>query len=95
MAKISSQELLHIAQVSHIRVYDTELIGLHEQLEDVLTYAERVGDIAQDVEQQYIGNSNIMRADLVHTCDAQQVMRGTPTHTTDYFVVPRVIDART
>jgi aspartyl-tRNA(Asn)/glutamyl-tRNA(Gln) amidotransferase subunit C len=46
MAKISRDEVIKIARISNIALHEQEVDGVVAQLEQVLTYAERVIEIA-------------------------------------------------
>ena len=49
MKKISRQEVLTIAQMSRIALRDNEVDVMVEQLDQVLSYAERVGGFATEL----------------------------------------------
>lgn len=51
MTKISRDEVIKIATISRIALREDEIAPLQEQLEQVLSYAERVIKVATDVEQ--------------------------------------------
>jgi len=94
MTKITRDELLKIAQMSKLRVHDEEIPSLIKQLEDLLTYAERVKKIAKDIELPSNKNINVMREDVVIPTDPEAILARAPEREEDYFVVPKVIESK-
>jgi aspartyl-tRNA(Asn)/glutamyl-tRNA(Gln) amidotransferase subunit C len=92
MAKISKDDVLKIAAMSHIELQEEEIPALISQLEDVLTYAERVQKIAADVQEPQIKNVNVVRDDVVVPSDAQAILARAPQREDDFFVVPSILE---
>ena len=89
---IEKQELLKIANIARIRVEDGEVDGLMNQLGSVLSYAQRVAQLATELEgQQSTKNSNRVREDLVIQADVIQVLDRAPEAQDGYFVVPKIL----
>ena len=92
MSKISKEEVIKIAALSCIAIEENKLDALVEQLESVLSYAERVTQIAADADEQLTKKINIFRDDVVISFDSQQVMKEAPESDENYFVVPKIVD---
>ncbi len=92
MTKISREEVLNIARISHIALRDEEIEPLIEQLEQVLSYAERVVQVATNVEEPSTKNINIFREDLVIPQDPEPILAQAPEREGNYFVVPMILD---
>jgi aspartyl/glutamyl-tRNA(Asn/Gln) amidotransferase C subunit len=92
MTKISKEEILKLSAMSNIEIMSDEIEPLARQLEDVLTYALRVQDIAADVQEPLMKNSNIFREDVVMETDARLVLSQAPVQEQDFFVVPVVLE---
>lgn len=93
MAKITKEELLKIAQISQVRVYEHEIPSLLKQIEDLLTYAERVQEVAADIEDdQSYQNVNVMREDVIIKTDDEPILNQAPEEEENFFVVPRIIE---
>lgn len=92
MSKISKEEVIKIAALSCIAIEEHKLDALVEQLESVLSYAERVTQIAADADEQLTKNINVFRDDVVISFDSQQVMKEAPESDENYFVVPKIVD---
>ena len=91
MTKISRDEVLHIANISRIALREQEIAPLMEQLEQVLSYAQRVVQ-ATSVEEPSTKNVNIFRDDLVISQDPEPILAQAPEREGNYFVVPVILD---
>jgi aspartyl-tRNA(Asn)/glutamyl-tRNA(Gln) amidotransferase subunit C len=94
MTKITKDELLKVAQMSKLRLQEKEIPSLIKQIEDLLTYAERVKEIAKDIELPSNKNVNVMREDVVIATDPEPILARAPEREEDYFVVPKVIESK-
>ncbi len=92
MTKISRKEVLNIARMSKIALRDQEIQPLIEQLEQVLTYAERVTQVATNIEEPSTRNVNVMRDDMVVPQDPEKILAQAPDREGNYFVVPIILD---
>jgi aspartyl-tRNA(Asn)/glutamyl-tRNA(Gln) amidotransferase subunit C len=92
MIKISKEEVLHIASLSRIEVAEHEIEQLIKDLEEVLTYAGRVQDIAAEAHEVVLKNINVFRDDLVTATDPDPIIQNAPQHEEQYFVVPVVLE---
>jgi len=89
--KITREELLKIAAISKLEIKESEFEDLLGQLQAVLTYAERVRKVAEDVHFTSSKNINVMRDDVAYLCDAAPILAQAPKREDDYFVVPRIL----
>ncbi len=94
MTKITKDELLKIAQISKLRLDEDEIPSLVKQLEELLTYTERVKKVAKEIELPSNNNVNVMREDMVVRTDAKPIIERAPEREEDYFVVPKVIKSK-
>lgn len=92
MTKISKEEVLNIAKISNLELHEDEIPALIKQLEDVLSYAERVKEVTASVEEPSIRNVNVFREDVVVKGDAERILSQAPDREGDYFVVPAILD---
>ncbi|MBS1986641.1 Asp-tRNA(Asn)/Glu-tRNA(Gln) amidotransferase subunit GatC [Candidatus Dependentiae bacterium] len=92
MSKISREEVIKIAALSSIALEEHKINALVEQLESVLSYAQRVTEIAADADEQVTKNINIFRDDVIVSFDASTVMKEAPERDQNYFVVPKIVD---
>jgi aspartyl/glutamyl-tRNA(Asn/Gln) amidotransferase C subunit len=94
MTKITKEEGLKIARMSHIGLRDYELQPLIEQLEQVLSYAERVAQIASEAQEQSIKLVNVMRDDVIISTNPAPLLACAPEREGDYFVVQAILDTK-
>lgn len=92
MTKISKEEVLKIAHISHLDVHEDEIQPLIQQLEAVLSYAERVQKLADETVEPSHKNINVFREDVVVRSDADAVLARAPQQEERYFVVPAIIE---
>ena len=92
MTKISKEEVLKIAQISSLDIRDDEVQAMVKQLEDVLSYAERVTEVAADTQEPSTKNVNFFREDVVVKTDPERILSRAPEREEDYFVVPAILD---
>lgn len=90
--KIDRKEALKIASISRISLQEHEVDGIIKQLQDVLSYAERVMQVADELEEQPSNkNVNFLREDVVNGGDAQALLERAPEREEDYYVVPNIL----
>lgn len=94
MTRITKEEVLKIARMSYISVNDHEVEPLRKQLEQVLSYAQRVAEVTT---QDYIylyKLENIVRDDISIMSDSQVILEQAPDREGDFFVVPAILDSQ-
>ncbi len=91
MDKITKDEALKIASFTKLTISDYEIDSVVKQLQDVLTYAERVQDIAKDLDIPTSKNINRQREDIVVSFDSQKILAQAPDAQDNYFVVPKIL----
>ncbi len=91
MLKVSQEEVIKIAALSSIDLREQNLDVLVRQLEDVLSYAARVQEIATESDELVNKRINIFRHDSVIRSDAQQILEQAPEREQNYFVVPKIV----
>lgn len=94
MAKVTREEILKIAQMSALELHEDEIDPLIAQIEGVLTYAERVNEIASGIQasDEVQATSNVMREDEVVPSIPERVLSVAPEHEANLFVVPSILE---
>lgn len=92
MTKISREEVIKIARISAISLKEEEIDTLIGRMEAVLSYTERVKEIAQTIEEPSNKNVNIFRQDLVIPQNPEPILAQAPDRADNYFVVPMILD---
>ena len=93
MTKISREEILKLAHISRVDLHEDEIQPLLDQLERVLSYAERVTEVAAEVEEPPIKNVNVFREDVVIKCDPEPILAQAPERAGNFFVVPKILES--
>lgn len=92
MTKISRIELLKLAERSHLKLHDHEIDPLIFELEQMLSYAQRVAQVVGSESRVASGRVNVVREDVVIVSDAQAVLAQAPERAGNYFVVPIILE---
>ncbi|MFA5998929.1 MAG: Asp-tRNA(Asn)/Glu-tRNA(Gln) amidotransferase subunit GatC [Candidatus Babeliales bacterium] len=93
MSKVTKEEVRKLAELTKVSFEEHELDGIIAQLNDVLAYAERVVQIAQQqVDMPSSKNVNCDRADVVIPTDIAPILAQAPQQEDNYFVVPKFLD---
>jgi len=92
MTKISKEELLKIAAISKLKVYEDEIPALQAQVEEVLTYAERVKEIVTENDIPSSKKMNVFREDVVISTNEEDILKQAPEQEQDFFVVPMILE---
>ena len=92
MIKISREEIIRIAQISRLKIYEHEINDLIEQVEHVVSYAQRV---TQSIYQDYLSTRqmNVFRDDIVKATDPVTIVAQAPEKEGGFFVVPRILES--
>lgn len=93
MTKISEQEVQKIARMSALELTEHEIEPMIKRLQEVLTYAECVTQVAADIDKLAIeGAINVFRDDKAHAYDAQAILERAPEREDNFYVVPSIIE---
>lgn len=93
MAHITKNELIKIAEISRLRLYEKEIPALAAHVEAILNYSARVQEAATHGEDMSAKAINIMREDVVIASDPEALLALAPQVDHHYLVVPKVIDS--
>ena len=92
MVNITKEEVLKIAQLSKIEIKEQDVEKIVRQFQDILNYAERVQDIAKEVDIPRSKNINVDREDVIVSSDPAKILAQAPQAEDNYFVVPKILD---
>lgn len=68
MTQVSREDVLHLAQLSNLKLTEEEIIGLKADISNILGYVEQLGQLnTEGVEPKYqvTGLSNVWREDKI------------------------------
>lgn len=94
--KITSQEVLHVANLARLNLDEQELEKITTQLDVILTYVDKLAEL--DTENivpttHAFSITNAFREDKVtKSLSQKEALANSPVDNSDSFVVPRVID---
>jgi aspartyl-tRNA(Asn)/glutamyl-tRNA(Gln) amidotransferase subunit C len=92
MTKITKEEILKIARMSHLEIQEHEIEPLRTQLESVLSYAECVQEVLSDMQDLSRKQVNVFREDVIVDNDVEPILSQAPEREGDFFVVPAIIE---
>jgi aspartyl/glutamyl-tRNA(Asn/Gln) amidotransferase C subunit len=92
MALISRDEIIKIAQISNIKLHESEIEPLCKELEAVLAYAQCVTQVEGDVPDNASLAYNVVREDVIISTDPDTLLKQAPDREGSMFVVPLVIE---
>ncbi|MCA9770415.1 Asp-tRNA(Asn)/Glu-tRNA(Gln) amidotransferase subunit GatC [Candidatus Dependentiae bacterium] len=92
MIKITREEVLKIARISRLNIHEEEVEPLMKQLDDVLSYAQRVKEVAADIQEPSTKNMNFFREDVVIKTDPEKSLKQAPQREEDFYVVPAILE---
>ena len=96
MTQISRDDVLHLAQLSSLKLDDSEVDGLQANISDILGYVENLNKLdATGVEPTYqvTGLSNVWREDTVidYGLSREALLDLAPESTDNQVKVPKVL----
>jgi len=96
MAKLTRDDVLHLAQLARISLSDDEVDGFSEELSSILQYVEQLSNV--DVSSlrptnQVTGLQNVMRDDTVkdYGYDPKELLKNVPQTQDGQLKVKRMI----
>ncbi len=93
MVNITRDEVMYIASLSRLHVDESEVKVLIGELEELLTYAARVQEIASETACPAADRTvNVFRDDTARVSDAEPIIANAPRHQEHYFIVPVVLE---
>ncbi|MBU1008119.1 Asp-tRNA(Asn)/Glu-tRNA(Gln) amidotransferase subunit GatC [Candidatus Dependentiae bacterium] len=92
MIDFSKEELLKLAQLSSLKLYDDEIEYLREQLQKTLDYTEELAQFETKLEHEAVKTINVFREDKAIQKDSAPLLAQAPATKETYFVVPKILD---
>ena len=99
MAKLTKKEILHVAELSNLKLTEAEIKKFTPQLDKIIEFVATLSEVdTTNIEptSQTTGLTNILRDDEVKTDEAltpDQALSGTDTYN-GYFKVPAILTER-
>ena len=93
--QVSEEQLLHIANLAHLKLEENEVDKYLENLQDILNFAEKINNAPTDGLGETIGandNYNVFRKDeIVEFGDRDALLQNAPDQERGMFKIPKVI----
>lgn len=93
--QVSREQLLHIANLSRLNLKEEEVDNYLENLQEILTFAEKVNSASTDGLDETIGandNYNVFRKDeIIPFGDIDALLQNAPSQERGMFKIPKVI----
>jgi aspartyl/glutamyl-tRNA(Asn/Gln) amidotransferase C subunit len=94
MAHISHEELLHIADLSALRIAPEEEASFCSQIDTILAYVDQITSIQEDGSGERVCNVNVLHDDVPQQFDSKLLLERSPNHDSAFFVVPKILDEK-
>lgn len=100
MAKLTKNDVLHVARLANLVLTDQEVEKYLEQLSNIISYIGQLDEV--DVSEfeptsQTTGLENVLRVDEIKTdngLSVEQALSGTDKSHYGYFVVPGILEEK-
>ncbi len=93
--QVSREEILHIANLAHLKIKDEEIDKYLLHLQDILNFAEKINNAPTDGLGETIGandNYNVFRKDeIIEFGDRESLLQNAPEQERGMFKIPKVI----
>lgn len=97
MAKITTDDVLHLAELSNLQLTKEEITNLRGDIENILGYIEQLQQLdvsALEPTYQVTDLENVMREDEIidYNISREQLLELAPDRTQDSVKVPKVLE---
>jgi aspartyl-tRNA(Asn)/glutamyl-tRNA(Gln) amidotransferase subunit C len=91
MVKFSKEELLKLADLSALKLYEDEVDDFVLQIQKLLEYTEELENVVISTEVLPTRNVNVFREDEVIKFDSKKILAQAPKQKDGFFVVPKIL----
>ena len=90
MIKFEKEDLLKLAKLSALKVYDNEVDEFVNQIRSILDYTKELDQVNISQEASSVRNINIFREDIDQKFDSAPILKQAPKTKGSFFVVPAI-----
>ena len=90
MVKFDKEELMKIARLSSLKLYDSEVEGFVDDLKVLLEYLEEIQKANITTQANPVKNINVFREDEVKEFNSSDLLKIAPKTNNNYFSVPKI-----
>ena len=94
MINFNKEELLELAEMSSLKLYNHEIDDLTKQIKKLLEYTEELNKVTLSHESAPTYNVNIFRDDVVQYYDSTSILKQAPQENNHYFIVPKILEKK-
>jgi len=94
MSAFNKQELLNIANLSALKLEDSEMIQFEQQIKAILAYVDQLQTVPLSDNISRVRNVNIFRDDVAVKIDTTAILAQAPEVDENYFTVPKILDEK-
>ena len=92
MVKFDKEELIKLADLSALKVYDNEVDDLVNQIKKLLDYTEELNKVKLSTEAAPTKNVNVFREDKAVRFNSALLLKQAPRSKDGFFVVPKILN---
>jgi aspartyl-tRNA(Asn)/glutamyl-tRNA(Gln) amidotransferase subunit C len=91
MATFTREELLKVAELSLLKLDESEITLFAEQLKTILEYTEELANADISNAQEPTRAFNVFREDKVMKFESEPLLANSPEREEQYFVLPQIL----
>ena len=98
MAELTKKDVLHVSQLAHLTLSDSEVEKFRKQLSSITNFVEMLSEVdttSIDMTTHSVEATNVMRDDKIDVVDnlpVEAAISGKDDTYNNYFVVPAVLN---
>jgi len=92
MAKLSRSEIINLAEISALKLSDTEVDNLLKDIQTLIDYTDELNAVSLGEECKATRSINVLRDDVARPHKESAPLMQAPEKDGDYFVVPKIIN---
>ncbi|MFA6263665.1 MAG: Asp-tRNA(Asn)/Glu-tRNA(Gln) amidotransferase subunit GatC [Candidatus Babeliales bacterium] len=94
MSTFNKQELMHIANLSALKLEEHEVDLFVQQIQKILSAMDQLQSVTVARQAEHVRNVNIFRDDVAIKSDAKAVLAQAPQVDDVFFAVPKILDEK-
>lgn len=94
MTTFNKEELHKIAQLSALKIDDSEVDAFVAQMGTILEFVDQLKQVTITAQAQPVRNVNVMRDDVAVQRPSEDLLSLAPERDGQYFVVPNILEEK-
>ncbi|MFH1461719.1 MAG: Asp-tRNA(Asn)/Glu-tRNA(Gln) amidotransferase subunit GatC [bacterium] len=92
MINFDKEELLKLADLSALKLYDDEIDDFVDQIKKLLDYTNELEQVELSTQSAPTININVFRQDVTIKFDSTSLLNQAPQEKDGFFVVPKILN---